>query len=328
MASLKDDEQESAQSSKAMMDILKRLDGTAEAPFGDEEEEDEDDENRFEEIDSDDEENIASLAERLGGIDLDNADAVWEQLTKEERMEFQNILESGDVSQIMPELEPWWMGQYKVDLVQSAEGNKLSTGEKELLEKCPPIKKNIKCFKELCSKEPSTFMKFNLANILAAYALTYRYFNGDFKDCIPEAVNCMISICGNFKCNTIYDCEKLAVESVCHECRQEQLPADSETSLLLAQDVEQFFAGPSNCGVKYRKHFVLAALSDAHRLFSLAKKDDQQRQKQGESGKAAIGEFSSKFCDQVGQLDYLEPGQLKSYIKKLDFVLSYAKDYL
>lgn len=324
MASSKDD-QEAAQTSKAMMDILKRLDGTDGEPSFDEEEED-DDEERLVEIDSDDAEDIPSLAERLGGIDLDNADAVWEQLTEEERLEFQNMLESGDISQVMPELEPWWMGKYEVELVQTVDGNKQSAGEKNLLEKCPPVKKNIKCFKEICSKEPSMFMEFNLANILASYALTYRYFNGDFKECIPEAVNCMISICGNLKHNAVYDSEKLAVESVCHECRQEQLPADGETSSLLAQDVKQFFAGPSNCGAKYRKHFVLAALSDVHRLLGQAKRDDKQRQ---DSGKAATkGEFSSKFSDEIGQLEHLEAGKLKSCIKKLEFVLSYAQDYL
>ncbi|XP_065094843.1 zinc finger HIT domain-containing protein 2 [Ochlerotatus camptorhynchus] len=324
------DEQEAAQSSGKMMDILKRL-GEADLQDGTlydvEEDVDDDDEERFEEIDSDDGENFQNLADRLGGIDLDNADAVWGQLTDEERREFQNLLENGDISQILPIVEPWWTRDYNVELIQSANSKKLSGGEKDLIEKCPALKKGVKNFKDLCSKDPSPLMKFNLANILAAYALAFRYFNGDFKECLQEVANCLISICGNLKHNTIYHSEKLAVESVCHDCRQEQLPADHETALLIAQDVREIFDGPLNCGIKYKKHFVLAALSDVHRLLSQAKRDDKQLQ-QTESEKHKKGEFSSKYSDDIGQLPHLELGKLKSCTKKIEFMLSYVKDYL
>ncbi|XP_062564224.1 zinc finger HIT domain-containing protein 2 [Armigeres subalbatus] len=313
-------DQESAESSKAMIDILGRLDETAGLQFNEDEESD-----NNEEVDSDDGENIRSLAERLGVINLDNADAVWQQLTDEERNEFQNMLESGDISQIMPIVEPWWERPYQVELIQSASGNKLSAGERNLIEKCPPIKKSIKGFKEICSKEPSPLMKYNVANVLAAYALTFRYFNGDFKECTREAVNCLVSICGNLKHNTVYDSEKLAVASVCSECQQEQLPVDNETSILLAQDVKQLFGGPSNCGDKYRKHFVMTALSDVHHLLGLVRKADKRP---NEFEKATRGEFSKKFSDEIGDLIYIESDRLKSCSKKIDFMLSYAKDYL
>lgn len=323
------DKQEAAQSSGKMMDILKRLD---EADFQDGAalfDGEEDEEERFEEIDSDDAEDVDDLAKRLGGVDLDNADAVWGHMTEEERREFQNFLVNGDMSQIIPIVDPWWTRDYKIELVQSTSSSaKLSEGERDLIENCPRLKKGIHNFKDLCSKDPSPLMKFGLANVLAAYALVFRYFNGDFKECLLEVANCLISICGNFKHSTIYHSEKLAVESVCHECRQEQLPADHETALLLAQDVREIFDGPLNCGSKYRKHFVLAALSDVHRLLSRAKRDEKQLSQRNESEKQAKGEFSSKFSDDVGQLPYLELGKVKSCIKKVDFMLSYVKDYM
>lgn len=317
------DEQEAAQSSGKMMDILKRLD---EADFQGEALFDaEDDEERFEEIDSDDAEDVPDLGERLGGIDLDNADAVWGKLTDEEQKEFQNFLEHGDMSQIIPIVEPWWARDYNIELIQSASSMKQSEGERDLIESCPRLKKGIRNFKDLCSKDPSPLTKFSLANILAAYALVFRYFNGDFKDCLVEVTNCLISICGSFKHNTIYHSEKLAVESVCHECRQEQLPADHETALLLAQDVREIFDGPLNCGDKYRKHFVLAALSDVQRLLSQAKRDEKQPVR-NDSEAQTKGEFRSKYSDEVGQLPYLELGKVKSCVKKVEFMLSYVKD--
>lgn len=41
-----------------------------------------------EELDSDDEPDIEDLTERLAGVDLDNADQVWDKLTEDERQEF------------------------------------------------------------------------------------------------------------------------------------------------------------------------------------------------------------------------------------------------
>lgn len=60
-------------------------------------------------LDSDDESEGADLAERLAGIDLDNADQVWEQLSEEERRQFEELLQSGDVSEVVPTWEPWWL---------------------------------------------------------------------------------------------------------------------------------------------------------------------------------------------------------------------------
>lgn len=327
MALIKDDQQ-AEQSSKKMMEILKRLGQTGwqEGLQSDEdeggEEHSESHENRFEEIDSDDGEDVPELADRLGGVNLNDADAIWERLTEEERKEFQGLLDSGDIGQILPEAEPWWLVDFKVELVQATSSKKLCKGERDLLDKCPPVKRNINNFPEISSKAPSPLTRFNLVNVLAAYAFVYRHFNGDFEVSPQEASNYLISISGNLKQNTIYESEPMAVESVCHECRQEQLPADKETSLLLKRDVQILFDGPANCGQKYRKHFLLSALSDIHRLLDSSKKKTP-------SENVSKGVFSSRFNDgNVGDLKYLKTVKVKSCLKKIDYMLSYAKDHL
>lgn len=40
------------------------------------------------ELDSDDEDDVADITNRLAGVDLDNADQVWEKLTEDEQQEF------------------------------------------------------------------------------------------------------------------------------------------------------------------------------------------------------------------------------------------------
>jgi hypothetical protein len=41
-------------------------------------------------------------------VNLDDADSVWEKLSREEKEHFQRILTSGDPSDIIPVWEPWW----------------------------------------------------------------------------------------------------------------------------------------------------------------------------------------------------------------------------
>lgn len=65
--------------------------------------------------DSDDEDSIPDLSERLQNIDLNDADRVWQCLTEEEKQEFQTILKDGDISQLIPEYEPWWCKRLEVE---------------------------------------------------------------------------------------------------------------------------------------------------------------------------------------------------------------------
>jgi len=59
--------------------------------------------------DSDDDDSIPDLHERLRGVNLDDADSVWEKLTPAEKQEFEELLQSGDVSQLVVPWEPWWL---------------------------------------------------------------------------------------------------------------------------------------------------------------------------------------------------------------------------
>lgn len=59
-------------------------------------------------LDSDDEDSIPDLSERIQNIDLDDSDEVWSRLTEQEKLEFNAILNSGDLTDLIPEYEPWW----------------------------------------------------------------------------------------------------------------------------------------------------------------------------------------------------------------------------
>lgn len=92
-------------------------------------------------VDSDDEEAALDLGERLAGIDLDDADKVWEKLTGDERQEFMAFLKSEDVAKYVVKWEPWW-GFENVKKVQELHESK------KYKEGCPVIEATKK-FKEI-----------------------------------------------------------------------------------------------------------------------------------------------------------------------------------
>lgn len=59
-------------------------------------------------IDSDDDEPVADIADRMEGVNLDNPDKVWERLTKDERKNFEDMVNSGEIVQLIPNWTPWW----------------------------------------------------------------------------------------------------------------------------------------------------------------------------------------------------------------------------
>lgn len=64
---------------------------------------DSDDENDEEEEEEDDD-----LSSRLAGVSLDDADAVWQRLSSSERAEFEKLLQTGGITELLPEFSPWW----------------------------------------------------------------------------------------------------------------------------------------------------------------------------------------------------------------------------
>ena len=53
-------------------------------------------------VDSDDDDDPLDLADRLAGVNLDDAGETWAVLTAEERRQFSELLQSGDVTSVLP----------------------------------------------------------------------------------------------------------------------------------------------------------------------------------------------------------------------------------
>uniref|UniRef100_A0A2M4AX01 Putative hit zinc finger family protein n=1 Tax=Anopheles triannulatus TaxID=58253 RepID=A0A2M4AX01_9DIPT len=305
---LRKSEDDAAQSARSMMEILQRIEQQADQDEEDVEDVEDDEEA---ELDSDDDEQEADLTARLNGVDLNDAETVWDHLSNAEKEEFQRMLENGEIMSMVPAVEMWWTKPYKIDLIQPLDSQ--SQQEQHLLSSCPPVWGKIADFKQMCNNEPSAAVRFNIANVLAGYCFVFSYFFGDLHDNALEVVDCLIGICLNLKTSANFDSEVMAVESVVNECRHERLPIERMTTASLKSYVHTLFLGPSECGKKFKKHFILAALSDVRSLLSGARKEFKQH-------------LQSKGSSKVeGDLQHVTSQNLHSCQKKVEFYLAYAK---
>lgn len=70
----------------------------------------------------------------------------------------------------------------------------------------------------LQSVKPSPAIRFNMANVIASYAFTMRYFNGEIEP--VETATYMLDICTNLNNNNNFEDPDLAIESVAQGCLQ------------------------------------------------------------------------------------------------------------
>lgn len=245
------------------------------------------------------------LSTRLNGVDLNNADAIWSKLTSDEKHEFEKIAASGDALNFLPTYKAWWTKEKKLIEEITETKNEQSP---------PEIIKNIVNFDKISSKPPADCVKHNLKNVLAAYALSVRFFNGEHETSAHEFTNYFITICSNIKSNFNFDDDDIAIESVVHCCRNEGLSVDVEEVKLLHEDVQQISKFSS---------FILAALSDIHRSMSQAKRSKFVKKPTNKKS-----DFSRKFFDhEIVNFGNLDKTKLHAGIKKIEYYLSLVAKY-
>lgn len=236
---------------------------------------------------------------------MNNADAIWNKLTSDEKHEFEKIATSDDALNLLPLYEPWWTKQKK--LIEDITATKV-------VSEIPEIMTNIVDFNTISSKPPADCVKHNLKNVLAAYVLSVRFYNGEHATSTHEFANYFVTTCANLKSNSNFDDDEIAVESVVHDCRTEGLTIDNGQVGLLHDDVQQ---------ISQTSLYVLAALSDIHRSLSLAKRSKFVKKPASENS-----DFSKKFFDhEIVNFENLNKTKLNAGIKKIEYYLALVAKY-
>lgn len=256
------------------------------------------------------------LADRLSGIDLEDSNAVWAKLTHAERQDFENIIKSGDVSTLIPVKEPWWTHKQKQPLIEEITNE--SSCSKSVPNDVPAIHKNITDFSKISTKAPAECVAHNLCNVLAAYTITHRFFNGEHLKNAQESCNYLIAVCANLKTNTNFADEQMSIDSVAHDCRTEGLTIDLEQTHGIGEDVRALLDGPTNKSNLY----CLAALSDIHQLLITATKQNRNEKN------APTGEFTKRFFDhEIINFENVNKSKLNASAKKIEYYLAFVKKF-
>ncbi|XP_037974186.2 zinc finger HIT domain-containing protein 2 [Plutella xylostella] len=270
-------------------------------------------------IDSDDEDCV-DLEERVKGLNLDDADAVWNALTEDERNEFEALLNQGDVGSFIPQWEPWWNHYEEEKLVKEIMEN--SKADKDYMKNCPTIIK-VPQFSSLTSVQPSPAIKNNITNVLASYAFIIRYFNGDLEP--VEGTVYLLNICANLDNNTNFEDTSVAVESVAQNCLKSELIQTDKPSLdAMKHDTFLILQGPST---ENKPFYCQAALSHLHSIFKQAK-TAQKSVKTVEKKSCNKNDFTKKFQDHGSDhFSKLDVSKVKKCMKKVEYYLSYIESH-
>lgn len=220
-------------------------------------------------------------------------------MTEEERQEFQNLVNNGEIINLLPEFVPWW--EEKKVLVADVS----SSTSKQL----PEIMKTIPDFDKLTSKPASPFLHFNICNILGAYTTLVRFFNGEHQTNPVESVKYLITLSKTLKSNENFDNYEACLESI--------LSQIEEANFDLGLEYEDLNKDLQVLLVHHNEEFILRVLSDVYSLLSKAKKAISK----GGDGKVT-NEFSKRFgpapkCE-------LNRGNITLILKKLEFLMAYV----
>ncbi|XKL69312.1 hypothetical protein PGB90_007081 [Kerria lacca] len=257
------------------------------------------------ENDSDDEESISDLNERLENVDLNDADEIWNCLTEQEKLEFNAIISSGEITHLIPKYEPWY--EKKIEEIESH----LSNESKKYKEKCPPILPVIS-FSSISKTEPSSCILWNIVNVLAAYAFTVRRYIGEHHNL--GAANTILYLSTNLNSNQNFESKETAIVSVVfHANNNTAIMCSEEDAVILHDDIRKLLAGPESCETEF---YILSALSDLQRLFSSASNNKKKTKKNSD--------FSKKYPDSV---EIVEKQKIRKSIKKLTFYMSWINEF-
>ncbi|GFO25565.1 Zinc finger hit domain-containing protein 2 [Plakobranchus ocellatus] len=253
------------------------------------------------------------LADRVEDLDLDDdIGVVWGRLKPKEKEEFARMLQDGRLAHIIELWTPWWNCEENKKLV-------LENGEtkkKQSLQQMPDILTDIPDINHLLkNNRPSAECKFNLINVLFAYAFVSRLHNGCHLECPMDSAQDVLESCfvlrDQNRCGSAGEAIQKALDDVCTKGNRTDGSSHS-FNLKILEDVQQLVCGP---GKEKSLTFISVALSDLITLFQstlrIIKKELKDRRQNGSDESDLIIMRSSAFKAQ----------------KKLEFLLSWSQRY-
>ncbi|KAJ8554596.1 hypothetical protein ON010_g9887 [Phytophthora cinnamomi] len=237
----------------------------------------------------DDEEALAKRMQELAMLDA-AGELTLESLTLEERKRFLGEVADGRLGKLVKLWSPWWlMSERKYRSETSARRRQLileeigggdDVEEKEEVETIgavtvdPTVLYPVGLFTNHDAqkmpesmgallpggRQPSPCLRYHLVEVLFAYALVLRAFNGDYAQDVAEAAMLLLDICQVLSADARYE----SVEHVCLACLEKQSTEGATANALAVQDAQQILRADM---------FLLDALSDTRALLERYQQD-------------------------------------------------------
>jgi len=244
-----------------------------------------------------DDDRADDLAQRFADVSIDSCstEQMWHRLTETERASFEKFVNSDQVCSLVDLWVPWWYASPEI-LVE--EIGKESTAYNAV----PPIFANVQHIDQIAKCGISDLIPFNIINVLYAYAYTARLYNGEHVTMASESVVAMLDISESLS-RGVFTNVSLAVGGCLSRlgCSAAQMHFVSrENSVSVVDDVCKLVAG----AVRNPVPFPLAALSDCHRIFHIARKEASQELKKSHAGDRCIDDARKRYYAVEKKLEY------------------------
>lgn len=201
-----------------------------------------------------------SLGDRLAGLNINDEDVLWQNLTKEEKAEFTELIEDDkNLESIILLKQPWWTVT-TLDLVTDMENNKL---EEDAISPRPYYPLNVKKLSSITSKKPSICLQYNLINILYAYAFLVRFYNCDLRDFLEEVARYLFALCPVLSEGKNYQSLEESIQDSIRLIINSELNVPVDFAKSIVNDISNIMQGPVNAKPAT---FVLCALHDVELL--------------------------------------------------------------
>ncbi|XP_074115299.1 LOW QUALITY PROTEIN: uncharacterized protein LOC141537948 [Cotesia typhae] len=162
----------------------------------------------FDVLDSDDNDEIPVLAERIKNIDINNPDDIWAALTDTERQEFKAMIYNKETDKLLPKWVPWWLRGVDRKLVtEVVNDSPLDYIKKE----CPDL---IEIYPINGIDKASPLLSHNLVNIVVAYVVMVLHYNGEHQESFRESTEIFLQLNDIIGGDKVFNDDKPAAQAV------------------------------------------------------------------------------------------------------------------
>ncbi|XP_026573512.1 LOW QUALITY PROTEIN: zinc finger HIT domain-containing protein 2 [Pseudonaja textilis] len=228
------------------------------------------------------------------------ADDLWEQLSPQQRQRFQQLLSSGKISGLLPPWKPWWVvasqGPPMVQLLETKDAQdsqpQRQPGAKADLEassqppneetavgdrnhrppaqdsnSLPALPEAIRPLSDLASGPVSPLVRFQLPNVLYAYAYTLSLYNGETDDAqvLPEVCETLVDLSAVLGAQRVFSSTGEALQAALQALTDGQYPECPLGKAGAMEAVGQILRGKQG-------RFALAAFAHLVRLLGQGKR--------------------------------------------------------